>query len=368
MDPITLLSVTQLSNDELLGRVKHLAERERTATVRLIACLAELDKRRLYLGEGCSSLFTYCTQILHLSEHAAYGRIAAARTVRKFPALLEMLEDGSVNLTTVVLLAAHLTSENYGEVVDMARYKCKREVLELVARLRPQPDVPASVRKLPTTRHNPTSPRPLQSASARLAAASLQPTGDARAVTPPSLPAPAIEPPSVPRAVVAPLAPERYKVQFTVDAETHKKLRFAQDLLRHQIPDGDPAKIFERALTALVRHLIKEKLAATQRAREGRGTVSGSRHIPATVKRAVWKRDEGRCAFISKKGRRCTEQGLVEFHHVAPYAVGGEPTVENIQLRCHAHNRYEAELYFGSRHPSGVRETRAIYLHSIVQQ
>lgn len=71
MDPITLLSVTQLSNDDLLGRVKHLAERERKATVRLIACLAELDKRRLYLGEGCSSLFTYCTQILHLSEHAA---------------------------------------------------------------------------------------------------------------------------------------------------------------------------------------------------------------------------------------------------------------------------------------------------------
>lgn len=74
--------MAQLSNTELLAQVKHLAEREREATATLIAHLTELDERRLYLDEGCSSLFTYCTQILHLSEHAAYGRIVAARAVR----------------------------------------------------------------------------------------------------------------------------------------------------------------------------------------------------------------------------------------------------------------------------------------------
>ncbi|MBI2246717.1 MAG: hypothetical protein HYU65_02075 [Armatimonadetes bacterium] len=73
-----LSSVSQLSNHELLARVKHLAEREREATASLIAHLAELDERRLYLAEGCSSLFTYCTQVLHLSEHAAYGRMLAS--------------------------------------------------------------------------------------------------------------------------------------------------------------------------------------------------------------------------------------------------------------------------------------------------
>jgi hypothetical protein len=63
--------------------VKTLAADERQATARLIAGLAELDARRLYLGEGCPSLFAYCTQVLHLSEHAAYGRIEAARTARR---------------------------------------------------------------------------------------------------------------------------------------------------------------------------------------------------------------------------------------------------------------------------------------------
>jgi hypothetical protein len=68
-----------LSDKQLLDAVRTLATRERQATAQLIACLAELDVRRLYLGEGCSSLFTYCTQVLQLSEHAAYGRIEAAR-------------------------------------------------------------------------------------------------------------------------------------------------------------------------------------------------------------------------------------------------------------------------------------------------
>jgi len=46
-------------------------------------------------------------------------------------------------------------------------------------------------------------------------------------------------------------------------------------------------------------------------------------------------------------GRRCAERGFLERHHVEPHAVGGEATVDNIQLRCRAHNAYEAELFYG---------------------
>ena len=87
--------------------------REREATARLIALLAEVDERRLYLGEGCSSLFTYCTQALHLSEHAAYGRIEAARAARRFPVVLDLLSEASLTLTSVTLLAPHLTPTNH---------------------------------------------------------------------------------------------------------------------------------------------------------------------------------------------------------------------------------------------------------------
>jgi hypothetical protein len=86
---IACLPLTRITDAELLTAVAQAAAHERSATVQLIALLAELDARRLYLDEGCSSLFTYCTQILRLSEHAAYGRIEAARCVRRFPIVLE---------------------------------------------------------------------------------------------------------------------------------------------------------------------------------------------------------------------------------------------------------------------------------------
>jgi hypothetical protein len=55
----------------------------------------------------------------------------------------------------------------------------------------------------------------------------------------------------------------------------------------------------------------------------------------------------------------------VEFHHIRPYAVGGEATVENVQLRCRRHNDYEARVYFRRDAPNGsggvVREEAATY-------
>jgi hypothetical protein len=167
---------------------------------------------------------------------------------------------------------------------------------------------------------------------------------------------PALAAPAHPsrRAVVAPLATDLYKITFTAKAETCQKLRQAQELLRHQIPDGNPAEIFDRALSALLLDLARKKLAATDRPRPGRSTSPGSRHIPATVRRAVWLRDGGRCAFVAKDGRRCREKGFLEFHHIHPHAEGGEATVLNVALRCRSHNGYEAELYFGSRKPIGA--------------
>ena len=88
----------------------------------------ELDVRRLYLGEGYSSLFAYCTQVLHLAEGAAYNRIEAARAARRFPAIVTALEEGTVTLTAVRLLAPHLTEDNHRDVLASARHKGKREV------------------------------------------------------------------------------------------------------------------------------------------------------------------------------------------------------------------------------------------------
>jgi hypothetical protein len=346
--PIRVTSFTTLSDADLLVEVSRLATCERQATVQLIASLVELDARRLYLGQGFSSMFTYCTQALRLSEHTAYNRIETARVARRFPVILDRLADGSITLTTVCLLAAHLTPENYHEVIATARHKSKREVEVLVARLRPLPPVPSSVRKRPAVSAPPPSGAPVApltpiEAPAHEAAPAVSMTPAPPAVT---RAAPPAQRPSRP-AVVSPLSPEHYKVQITVSGETIEKLRRAQDLMRHAIPKGDPAAIIDRALTVLLAQLERAKLAATDRPRQGRMPTLGSRHVAAAVRRAVWARDEGRCAFVSGDGRRCQERGFLEVHHTVPYVAGGEATVETIELRCRAHNLYEAELDFG---------------------
>src|SRR5688572_13947718 len=125
---MTTTSLNSMSDRELLERTVRVVGDERHLTADLLALLGEGDARRLYLSEGCSSLFTYCTQVLHLSEHAAYHRIEGARAARQFPIILALVADGSVTLTTVALLRPHLTRDNHKELLAAARHRTKREV------------------------------------------------------------------------------------------------------------------------------------------------------------------------------------------------------------------------------------------------
>ena len=356
-----------LSDTELVAAVKRFARCEREATMQLVAHLAELDARRLYLAAGFSSLFTYCCEVLRLSEQQTYNRIEAARAARRFPVILDMLSDTSVNLTTVRLLAPHLTPEDHEELLKAASHKSKREVEELLAGRFPRPPVADSVRRLPTPR---TALGPLPTVLPAGAEPSTLSTGglaEAVAVVSPSpapaaaLPAPLVSLAAARRPVVMPLAADRYEIRFTASASTCEKLRLAQDLLRHAVPNADTGEIVDRALTALLEDLARKKFAATARPRARGSVAAGSRQIPARVRRAVWLRDGGRCAFVGTTGRRCTARGFLEFHHVRPFAAGGEATIENIEVRCRAHKAYEAELYYGPWRLTGgegvVRET-----------
>jgi hypothetical protein len=344
-DPLALLK--GLDDDELLARVKALLARERGDVAEVVAHLAELDTRDVHFRAGYASLFAYCRDALGLSEAEAYNRIEVARAVRRFPAVLDGLADGSLHLTSVRLLAPHLTLENHRAVLESARGRRKAEVEEIVARLAPRTDVASSVRRLPAL------------SAADLGGPHLPDRGRADGAGPevgpaspagPLLDRPRAEalerPPGRVSALTKPLAPDRYRLQLTISHQTLQKLRLARDMLRHAIPSGDDAAILDRALTALLEELARRKFAATDNPRPARATAPSSRHVPAEVKRAVWLRDVGRCAFVGTNGRRCTELGFLEFHHRKPYAVGGGATVSNIELRCRRHNDYEARVFF----------------------
>jgi hypothetical protein len=168
---------------------------------------------------------------------------------------------------------------------------------------------------------------------------------------------------------VKPLATDRYEIRFTASAATRDKLKVAQDLLRHAIPTGDVAAIFDRALAALIEAHSRTKMAVVSKPAKARTVnigareaVERSRHVAAEVRRAVWVRDRGRCAFLGTNGHRCGERGFLEYHHVVPYAVGGPGTIANVQLRCRAHNGYEADVFFGVH--AGRRGAGALREHA----
>ena len=340
---------SHLGNAELTAELSRLARCEREATAALIVHLAEFDARRLFEGAGYSSLFRYCRKVLHLSEDAVYNRIKTARAARRYPVIVSRLESGDLSLTTVRLLAPRLTPENHQELLAAASGKGKQAVEELLAREFPQADVPARVRKLPSRAAAPAANvAPTNTApTACPPVAGFEPLGTAPATIAGAEAPLVLLVPAAPRAVVRRLALERYEIRFTASAAMREKLRVAQDLLGHALPSGDIAQVFDRALTLLVADLSRRKFAATARPRRSRGQSDESRNVPAEVKRLCAARDQRRCAFVAPNGRRCDERRFLEFHHVVPYAAGGLPTAANIQLRCRAHNGYEADLFYG---------------------
>ncbi len=338
-----------LSDDALLRGLADLLRQSRRVEADLVAHIAELEVRRLYVREAAPSMFVYCTSVLHLSEAEAYLRINVARAAREHPVLLEMLADGRLHLSGTAKLLPHLTRENRDVLLSLAVHKSKREIEELLAERAPRPDVPALMRRLPA--------RPIRE-KAEVSTVELRPDGVQGTAAPDVV----TRPVPVSLAVVEPLSPARYKVQFTAGAELYEKLERLRALLRHEIPDGDLGRIIEKAVTEELERLEARRFGHTKSPRQVQVRKDlSSRHIPAAVRRAVHRRDGGRCRFVDVQGRRCPEGDRLEYHHRHPFGLGGGSDVENIGLMCRAHNRLMAEIDYGlkamSRHDPARRAT-----------
>ncbi len=330
----------------LLEVLAKLAARDVELEAELLVHIGEVDARGLALAKGFRSLHAYCVEVLHFSESAAFHRITAARAVRRFPEILARIRSGELHLSGLRLLEPHLTRENCKELLDLARHQSKRAIEEKLADRAPRPDAPSLVRRLP---------EPVTAAKPAVLAA--PPPAAPACPTPAPVPV-TMRPPIAPRPP-EPLGGSRYKIQFTAGPETHAKLVEAQALLRHQIPDGDLGRIFDRALDALLREARRAKFAETDRPRETQTSSSpASRHIPAAIRRAVASRDGERCTFEARNGRRCDARNALEFHHVVPFARSGRHRLSEIALRCRAHNGHAACRDFGAEYMARFRRER----------
>jgi 5-methylcytosine-specific restriction endonuclease McrA len=374
-----------VSDDELLRRLAALLKNSRRIEADLVAHIAEVDARKLYRREATPSMFAYCTEVLHLSEPEAALRIRVARAAREHPGVLTRLRDGRIHLSGVALLAPLLTPRNRDRLLKRAAHRSKREIERLVAELAPRPEVAATMRKLPARQDNgpgsganepvgqglsmtlvreqrpdavgPASPcittssgqvrhpHPAEGGTSRLAAPSVLAAPSEGGHPPHSVPAR-----STRRAAMEPLSEATYKVTFTASAELHDKLERLQAITRSAVPDGDMGKVIELAVTRELERLEARRFGKTNKPRKtlaDTDTHPRTRHIPAAVRRAVRKRDGGRCTYRDRSGRRCTRRHDLEFHHRVPFGRGGDHNPKNVALMCKSHNALMAEQDYG---------------------
>ncbi|MEO7033724.1 MAG: hypothetical protein ABI548_07580 [Polyangiaceae bacterium] len=395
-----------LRDEQLMSALSGLVKTGNALNADVLAHLAELDERKLFLELGFSSLFAYCMELLGMDESSAGRRITAARVCRNYPEVFVRVARGALGLSVLCALNPHLNPENAAQLFEACSNKSRRRVDEILAAQFPKPDVRDLIRRVPIQ----AEMRPI-AAEPQLSSAQLEPSASRNAAPPPPVPNPRRSSDAPPRRI-EPLSADRYGFHFTGNSSLKKKFEQARALLSHELPSGEMAALFERALDALISDREKRRFAVGRKPRraarlavleslppaldsrspgeccaepppvvplvpsgesarvpsgesarvqsgESARVSSGesarvpakrSRRIPAAVARQVYARDEGRCSFVSRDGRRCNCRVFLEMDHCTPFAVNGAPTILNLRLRCRAHNQWHAVRYFGRKY------------------
>jgi hypothetical protein len=269
------------------------------------------------------------------------------------------LREGKLCLTTVVEVARVLTLANAREVLPRFFGLSKREAQEVAAELQP--------REVPPLREVVTVARTPAAAPALLACAptasdfgqevgqpTCLPADEQRAETP----AAAALARSAPESV-EPLTGELSRIHVTLSRRVLKKAELARAALSHSHPGAGLAEIIEAGIDLLLeRHARRNGLVKKPR-NEPRPSADPER-IPAHVRRAVWKRDGGRCQFPVASGGVCGSTARAELHHRESRHRGGPPTAENLTTLCGFHHGVETRREFGDEYVDRiVRERQA---------
>jgi hypothetical protein len=339
---------------DLTLRLADLLRHERAALAEFLVALADFDRERRWLELGHASLFYFLHRELDLSKGAAFYRKTAAELIQKFPEVVEPLRDGRLCLTSVVELAKVLTDENRGEVLPRFFHRSKAEAKAVSAELRPAEAAPH--REVVTAVRTPAAAAP----SLALQAGAEAPGRREERLVHPDEPVVRSQPDAIdepeapllaapaPRAradAAEPLTGDLSRLHVTVSRRFLQKLEAARAALSHSRPGASADEILEAGLDLLLERHARRMGQVENPRREP--PPSRTDHVPAHVKRAVWKRDGGRCQWALAGGGVCGSTHRVQFDHVLARGLGGLPTIDNIRLLCAVHNDLAARRTYG---------------------
>jgi hypothetical protein len=334
----------------LAARLASLLRQEQHALADFLLSLAEFDRRRGWVELGYSGLFPFLHRELGLSKTASFFRKTAAELIQRFPEIVEPLRDGRLCMTTIASLAKALTPENRAEVLPRFFHRSGLEAKAIAAEL-----CPAAA---PPTRTVVTAV-PVRTVAAALEAAPA--VGDADGGFAAKLrclevageaPAPTLTPPAPARPMsVEPLTATQARLHLTVSPEFLEKLEAARLALSHAMPGASAEDVLSTGLDLILERDARRK-GLSERPRPAppvERAEPGASHIPAAVKREVWRRDGGVCQWPTDSGGVCGSRLRLQFDHKVMRVEGGQPTTPNVRLLCDVHNRLAARERLGDR-------------------
>jgi 5-methylcytosine-specific restriction endonuclease McrA len=357
------------TNQELLSTLKLQVENERKLLMEILYSLQEVEARSLLLAIGYPDLYTFAMKELGYSSGSAYRRISAMRLLKSVPEAAPKLESGELGLENASQAQSYFRKEDRHrkeqgletlslneklEVVSELFNKSTREgqrilterspeIMTPTEKLKPLPEQKTLiqfvasaelVRKLEELKNllahqnfegrmdvlidqladialNKYKPASVsKSASVSKAASPSQPTSNSKAD-------PVCETfPSSSSPQASKLSPQVFSP--ATEASTSSTLETSAET---------PAS----GMTS-----PKEKTSPSKR----------SRYIPAKIRRQVLLRDQQNgCTYKDPKtGRICGTRHGLQLDHIMPFSWGGEHSVDNLTLKCGAHNRFRAEL------------------------
>jgi hypothetical protein len=351
---------------EETSRLADLLRREHHALADFLVALADFDRRGLWESLGYRSLFPFLLRELGLSKGAAYYRMTAAQLVQRYPAALDALREGKVCLTSIVELSKVISPENQAEVLPRYFHLSKREAKEVTAEILP---VDPPLRTVVTTVRTDVepafalaaSPAPIVEAAVCITDSAVHPANLAHANSCVPVGSPAPSRARAQATTVEPFTAELSRMHVTVSRRLLDKLAQARDALSHSHPSASEETILEIGLDLILQRCAKRRglvknprnqAPSPEEPDQNARSAPRSRYVPAHVRRAVWKRDEGKCQWPVDSGGSCASTYQVEIDHVDGFALGADTTadttVEKCRLLCRGHQDVSARQLYGN--------------------
>ena len=349
--------IFQLDDFTLLKTTKSLAIEERRISIEIIHHLQEIFKRRLHLFRGYSSLFEYTVQELGYSEAAAGRRLAAMKLLTDVPEVEEKIKKGELTLTVAAqaqrLFHAEeknnhpVSVEQKKAILESLTHKSTRAAEQTLIQHSSQP---LSIQK-------PDKIKPITSTQSEVRFIADQSLIDQLDLIKGLLAN------KFPQLAMAELIGEMAKISLEKLQPKSPKLKkietqaykigpvYKETQIHNEIQTTTSGTVNETQAQKSCGAAVKLPELNRESQQKGRQTnVLGtqSRYIPVEVKREVFHRDQGKCQYVdAATGRKCGSTRALQYEHKRPYAVGGNSTVDNLEILCRSHNLTRAVYFYG---------------------